>query len=136
MNIVDKVRNEYKKSKSYGVRFSIEPSAYEYTGKRHVEFGKNFTCRQLGTLLNFQDIIIDGKKFGYLEETERSGLFSPILTSFSYPIADCQDKDYDEVFEANKNNPHFYDNGESLELRFATLEQFMEFYEQVNNTQK
>lgn len=131
MNIIDEIENRYRSMRGYGVQFSIDADAYSYDGPEKVSFGKNETVMQGGVLYNFQPVIINGETFGYLQESKNGKLFDPMQTSFCYIIADCSDVDYDDVLKVYKDNPHFCED-ECLELRFATLNQFMEFYKTRN----
>lgn len=131
MDIIKQIEDKYRRNPKYGVQFSIEPDAYNAPAGTEVVFGKNVTEMSSGTFINFQDIKIDGDPFGFLCESQRGGLLEPICTSFCYLIADCQDADYDEKFEEYKDNPHFFDAGESIQLNFATLEQFLQFHTEM-----
>lgn len=131
MDIIKEIEDRYKSAPTYGVQFSIEPDAYKVSDNKNVTFGKNVTELCCGTFYNYQDVIISGKVFGFLEESKSDRLFDPMCTSFCYCIADCQDENYEEVYEKYKNNPHFSDAGESLLLRFATLVQFLQFHAEM-----
>lgn len=131
MNIIEQVESGYKNNPAYGIKFSIEPEAYNAPDDVEVRFGKNVTELSCGTFYNYQEIIIDGEPFGFLMESQRGRLFDPMCTSFCYCIADCEDDNYDEMFEKYKDNPHFFDAGESIQLNFATLEQFLQFHSEM-----
>lgn len=127
MNIVQEIEQRYRNNPKHGVQFSIDASAYESSVGDRVSFGDNTTAMQGGALYNWQDIILDGKVVGYLEEVESGRLFDPITSSFIVPIADCSEHElWDEMEVKYKENPHLYDSGETLQLRFATLNQLLE----------
>ena len=127
MNIVQEIEQRYRNNPKHGVWFSIDASAYESSVGDRVSFGDNTTAMQCGALYNWQDIILDGKVVGYLQEVESGRLLDPITSSFIVPIADCSEDELWNKMEAKyKENPHLYDSGEVLELRFATLNQLLE----------
>lgn len=130
MNIVQEIEQRYRNNPKHGVWFSIDASAYESSLGDRVSFGDNTTAMQGGALYNWQDIILDGKVVGYLQEVESGRLFEPITSSFIVPIADCSEHElWDEMEVKYKENPHLYNLGEVLELRFATLNQMLEYLE-------
>lgn len=127
MNIIKKIENEYRSMKGYGVQFSIEPDAYSCDDAVDVAFGENETAIQGGEFHNFQDVFLDGKTIGYLWERKNGRVFDPMMASFCVVIADCQDDDFDDVYSRLKNHPNFYDEGEAILFRFATLKQMLEY---------
>lgn len=127
MDIISEIENKYKSMEDYGVQFSIEPEAYSGGVYENVSFGKNETVMQGGELSNYQDVILDGKNVGFLWERKNGRLFDPIMVSFCIVIADCQDDDFDEVYSRLKDHPNFYDEGEAILFRFATLKQLLEY---------
>jgi len=130
MNIVQEIEQRYRNNPKHGVWFSIDASAYESSFGDRVSFGDNTTAMQGGALYNWQDIILDGKVVGYLQEVESGRLFEPMTSSFIVPIADCSEHElWDEMEVKYKENPHLYNMGEVLELRFATLNQMLEYLE-------
>jgi hypothetical protein len=130
MNIVQEIEQRYRNNPKHGVWFSIGASAYKSSVGDRVSFGDNTTAMQGGALYNWQDIILDGKVVGYLQEVESGRLFDPMTSSFIVPIADCSEHElWDEMEVKYKENPHLYDSGEVLELRFATLNQMLEYLE-------
>lgn len=137
MDLIEMVEAPYKNSPAYNVKFSIEPEAYKVPDGVDVKFGKSETELSGGTFINYQTVIINGEEFGFLEERNGGGLLAPMTTSFCFCIADCEDDDFEEVYEKYKDNPHFADCGESLQLCFATLKQFLEFHDKMkaNNYQ-
>jgi len=127
MNIVQEIEQRYRNNPKHGVWFSIDASAYECSVGDRVSFGDNTTDMQCGVLFNWQDIILDGKVVGYLQEAKNGRLFDPMTSSFIVPIADCTEHElWDEMKVKYKGNPHLYDAGETLQLRFATLNQLLE----------
>lgn len=128
MNILEQVENEYRQNKNFGVQFSIDADAYECRLGDRVSFGESTAAMQCGSFYNYQDIILDGKVVGYLEEVDSGKLFHPITSSFIIPIADCtEEKLWEQKEKEFSENPHLYDAGEVLELRFATLNQVWDF---------
>lgn len=126
MNIIQEIEQRYRNNPQYGVWFSIDASAYESSVGDRVSFGGNTTSMQGGAFYNWQDIILDGKVVGYLQEVESGRLFDPITSSFIVPIADCSEHElWNEMEVKYKGNPHLYDSGETLQLRFATLNQLL-----------
>lgn len=127
-NIVEIVEKRYRDSPYYGVTFSIDADAYEC--EQNVEFGESTRDLQCGTFYNWQDILLDGQKVGYLMESKSGRLFDPMCVSFIIPIADCTEPDvWADMENKYKDNPHLWDTDEVLELRFATLKQFIKFIE-------
>lgn len=134
MNIVEQIEAEYLAMKGYGIQFSIEPEAYECDiPDDRLMFGDNTTDMQCGTLYNWQPILIDGNSVGFLQEKQSGKLFDPMTITFIYILADCMEQElWDEMLAKHKGNPHLYDAGESLELRFATLQQFIDYLRKTN----
>lgn len=130
MNIVQEIEQRYRNNPQHGVWFSIDASAYESKVGDRVSFGDNTTQMQGGSFYNWQDIVLDGKVVGYLEEVKSGRLFAPMTSSFIAPIADCSEHELWNKMEVKyKDNPHLYDSGETLQLRFATLNQLLEHLE-------
>lgn len=136
MNIIEEIEAEYKSRKNYGIQFSIGPQAYECDiPDGRLEFGDNTTDMQCGRLYNWQPILIDGKSVGYLQETQSGKLFDPMTATFILILADCMEHElWDEMQEKHNDNPHLYDAGETLELRFATLQMFVDHLRKTNET--
>ncbi len=127
MNIVDQIMNEYRQRPNHGIQFSVESEAYKCRVGDRVSFGDNTTVLQCGSFYNYQDIILDGNVIGYLEEVQSGRLFDPMTISFVIPIADCSEKDvWEKMLVQFAGNPHLSDEGESLVLRFATLNQILD----------
>lgn len=128
MGIIEQIENEYRQKKNYGVQFSIKPDAYDCKVGNRIYFGENETVLQCGCFYNYQNIIFDGVIVGYLQEIDCGKLFDPITSSFIIPIADCSEEEiWNEMLKKYGNNPHLFDNDEVLELRFATLNQLVDF---------
>jgi len=138
MNIVEQIEAEYRAMKGYGIQFSIEPEAYECDIQDdRLMFGDNTTDMQCGTLYNWQPILIDGNSVGYLQEKQSGKLFDPMTVTFIYILADCMEQElWDEMLSKHNDNLHLYDAGETLELRFATLQQFVDYLRSINNIPK
>ena len=138
MNIVEQIEAEYRAMKGYGIQFSIEPEAYECDiPDDRLIFGDNTTDMQCGTLYNWQPILIDGNSVGYLQEKQSGKLFDPMTVTFIYILADCVEQElWDEMLSKHNDNLHLYDAGETLELRFATLQQFVDYLRSINNIPK
>lgn len=138
MNIVEQIEAEYRAMKGYGIQFSIEPEAYECDiPDDRLMFGDNTTDMQCGTLYNWQPILIDGNSVGYLQEKQSGKLFDPMTVTFIYILADCMEQElWDEMLSKHNDNLHLYDAGETLELRFATLQQFVDYLRSINNIPK
>lgn len=134
MNIVEQIEAEYRAMKGYGIQFSIEPEAYECDiPDDRLMFGDNTTDMQCGTLYNWQPILIDGNSVGFLQEKQSGKLFDPMTITFIYILTDCMEQElWDEMLAKHKDNPHLHDAGESLELRFATLQQFIDYLRKTN----
>ena len=128
MNIIEQIENEIRQNPNFGVKFSIDADAYKCRLGDRVSFGENTTALQCGSFYNYQDILLDEKIIGYLEEIDDGRLFRPMVSSFIIPIADCSEE---KLWEQKENefadNPHLHDAGEVLELRFATLNQMLDF---------
>lgn len=128
MNIIEQVEKKYRDNPKHGIMFSIDSSAYDCILGDRVVFGDNTTDLQCGTFYNWQDVILDGKVIGYLKEAQSGRMFDPMTISFCVPIADCTEHELWERMESEyKDNPHLYDAGEVLELRFATLNQMLDY---------
>lgn len=128
MNIIEEIENEIRQNPNFGVKFSIDAEAYECRLGDRVCFGENLTAFQCGSLYNYQDIILDGNVIGYLEEIDDGRLFRPMTASFIIPVADCSESELWEQKEREfADNKHLHDAGEVLELRFATLNQLLDF---------
>lgn len=138
MNIVEQIEAEYRAMKGYGIQFSIEPEAYECDiSDDRLMFGDNTTDIQCGTLYNWQPILIDGNSVGFLQEKQSGKLFDPMTVTFIYILADCMEQElWDEMLSKHNDNLHLYDAGETLELRFATLQQFVDYLRSINNIPK
>lgn len=132
MNIIEEIEKKYRDNPKHGVTFSIDAEAYECRLGDRVVFGDNTTDMQCGTLYNWQDVILDGKVVGYLQEAQSGRIFDPMTVSFCVPIADCMEHElWDKMSEEHKDNPHLHDGGEVLELRFATLNQMLDYLKAV-----
>lgn len=128
MCILSKIENEIRRSNNYGVQFSIDADAYDCRIGDRVSFGDNETSLQGGSFHNYQDVVLDGKTIGYLEEIDDGKLFHPMIVSFYITLADCTEHElWDKMEKKHKGNPHLYDKGESLVLRFATLNQMLDY---------
>lgn len=128
MNIIEEIENKYRDNPKHGVTFSIDAEAYECRLGDRVVFGDNTTDMQCGTLYNWQDVILDGKVVGYLQEAQSGRMFDQMTISFCVLIADCMEHElWDKMSEEHKDNPHLHDGGEVLELRFATLNQMLDY---------
>lgn len=129
MDLLEKIEKQYRDNRLHGVQFSIEPECYDADiADDRVVFGKNTTENVPGAEINYQPITVDGKELGFLMEQISYSFFHPICVSFCVKIADCQDENYEAVCAENMSNKHFYDEGESALLRFATLQQFLDYY--------
>ena len=125
-NIIEMAQRPYRESPAHGVQFSIDAEAYECRIGDRVEFGDNTTSIECGIEHNYQPIIIDGHDTGgYLHEWRRGGLFSPTCISFCLPIADCTEPE--RVTDEHRRSPHFFDEGETYLLAFATLNQYLDY---------
>lgn len=128
MSVFEKVQDEYRNRPMHGIQFSIEAEAYLCRLGDRVMFGDNTTEISCGTLFNYQDILLDGKCVGYLTESQSGRTLDPMCVSFCVPIADCSETDKWEQMEKKFNgNPHLCDNGETLLLKFATLNQLLDY---------
>lgn len=138
MNIVEQIEADYRAMKGYGIQFSIEPEAYECDiPNDRLMFGDNTTDIQCGTLYNWQPILIDGNSVGFLQEKQSGKLFDPMTITFIYILADCMEQElWDEMLSKHNDNLHLCDAGETLELRFATLQQFVDYLRSLNNIPK
>lgn len=138
MNIIEQIEADYRAMKGYGIQFSIEPEAYECDiPDDRLIFGDNTTDMQCGTLYNWQPILIDGNSVGFLQEKQSGKLFDPMTITFIYILADCMEQElWDEMLSKHNDNPHLCDAGETLELRFATLQQFVDYLRSLNNIPK
>lgn len=130
MNIVEEIEAKYRAAKGYGVTFSIDPECYDVNiDESRISYGESVQDMCGGVLTNYQDIYIDGKYIegAFLKEQCNGRLFDPMTTSYCLYLADCSDENFDEFCEANKDNPHFCDWGESAGLSFATLQQLLDY---------
>lgn len=126
MNIIEQIESEYRSSKNYGVQFSIDADAYKCNlPESRVEFGENESELHLGTFYNWQDILIDGKRVGFLEETRSGRMFHPTTVSFCIFLADCSESD--KITPEIESNPHFFDQVEVYLMKFATLQQMVDY---------
>lgn len=132
MSIIAEIEKKYRESPKHGVTFSIDANAYECDCD--IIFSAPSQSLSGGVFFNWQDIILDGKVVGYLEETQSGRLFDPMCVSFCRCLADCEDyKLWEEMEEKYQGNPHLVDEGESLQLRFATLNQFINHIRSIKN---
>lgn len=133
MNIVEEIENKYRQAPGYGIQFSIEPECYDCDiPDERLMFGDNTTEMQCGTEYNWQPILLDGKQIGILQESQSGRLFDPMKTTFLIIIADCTEHElWDEMMEKHTDNPHLYDAGETLQLRFATLQHMIDYLRQT-----
>ena len=125
-NLIEMAERPYREAPTYGVQFSIDAEAYECRLGDRVSFGDNTTSMECGVEHNYQPILVDGKDTGgYLHEWRRGGLFTPTCISFCYPIADCTEEHL--VTDEHRRNPHFFDEGETYLMAFATLDQYLDY---------
>ncbi|MDD6017203.1 MAG: hypothetical protein PUC18_13180 [Prevotellaceae bacterium] len=126
MNIIEQIESEYRSSKNYGIQFSIDPEAYKCNlPEERVEFGENISDLQCGTFYNWQDVLIDGNVVGYLEESRSGRMLHPTTVSFCVFLADCSEPE--KITPEIEKNPHFRDEGEAYVLKFATLQQMVDY---------
>lgn len=118
MTIIEEIEARYHANPQYGIQFSIESSSYECD--KEVEFIRNRKSMQAGCIYNWQDIILDGKEIGFLEEVVSGKLFDPITVSFYIPVED------EKITPAMRESPHFYEE-ECCFMRFATLQQMVNY---------
>ncbi len=118
MNIIDEIEALYRANPQYGVQFSIDASSYECD--KEVEFTGSRKSMQAGCIYNWQNIILDGKEIGFLEEVVSEKLFAPMTVSFYIPIED------EKLTPAMRESPHFYED-EWCFMRFATLQQMVNY---------
>lgn len=127
MNIIEEIEKKYRDNPKHGVTFSIDAEAYECRLGDRVVFGDNTTDMQCGTLYNWQDVILDGKVVGYLQEAQSGRIFDPMTVSFCIHLADCSDMEtWGEMEKEYMKCPHLVDMGETLVLKFATLNQLLD----------
>ena len=129
MNIIQEIEQRYRNNPKHGVTFSIDADAYESRIGDRISFGENYTCTECGTTYNFQNIYLDeqGNTIGFIVEANNHKLFDPMTVSFCVHLADCSDMEtWDEMEKEYKDNPHLVDRGETLVLKFATLNQLLD----------
>ena len=124
MDIIKEIEQEYRNHRNFGVQFSIDADAYDCRLCGRVRFGENMKVQQCGSFINYQNILLDGEFIGWLEEIDCGRLFHPIMTSFVVPIKDSDDE---ELWEEYEGNPHFYEHGDGQEMRFATINQMLDY---------
>ena len=125
MSIVDKIDAEYRAKEGYGIQFSIDADAYECRLGDRVMFGESVSEMQCGTMYNWQDILLDDKVIGWLEESRSGKLLHPMVICFSVWLADCTEEG--KITNDMRKNPHFCDAGEYYCMRFATLNQMLDY---------
>ena len=125
MNIIDEIEQEYRNAKGYGIKFSIEPEAYDCKLGDRVSFGENTTEMRCGTFYNYQPILLDGVEIGFLQEAVSGKIFHPITTSFCVPLADCSEPE--KITDEMRKSHHFDGDGETYLMEFATLNQMLEY---------
>ncbi len=125
MNILQEIEKKYRDNKNYGITFSIDSSAYDCRLGDRVCFGQNTTDLHRGTFYNYQDVLLDGKEIGCLVEEQSGKLLHPMLIHYEYPLADWSEED--KLTDEMRNNPHFSDEGEYFCMRFATLNQLLDY---------
>ena len=127
MSLIEEIHNEYRNRKTYGIQFSIEPEAYLCNlSDERIVFGDNTTAMQCGVMYNWQDVIIDGKVVGYLEEKQSGRLFDPQTVSFCVILADCTEPE--KITDEMRQSPHFYED-ETFLMKFATMQQMIDYLE-------
>lgn len=129
MDIVKEIEQKYRNSPQHGIIFSIDAKAYDSRIGDRILFGESYRYMECGTTYNWQNIYLDmsGNTIGVLEERQNGKLFDPMTVSFCIHLADCMDKEtWDEMEREYKGNPHLVDEGETLWLKFATLNQLLD----------
>lgn len=118
MSIVDNIMEKYRAMPMHGIQFSVDPGAYDCNEK--VCFGDNTMNMQCGQIFNWQDVILDGKCIGFLEEIDNGKLFDPMTVSFYVPL------DESKITDTIRSSKHFHED-EFCYMRFATLQQMIDY---------
>ena len=116
-NLIKELEDKVKQEKYYAVRFGIEANDY-LSEDNGITFGDNTTFTQCGNKYNYQPIIKDGMVIGTLEEFYSYNILMPPKHSFLANIKDGYTFD----------SEHFYDEEFGNVMGFATLDEFVKFY--------
>lgn len=129
-DIIKAVEKEYLDNPLCGVQFSIKLDAYDCDiDDSRIEFGNPTNEMRCGNMYNWQDIKIDDQLVGYLFERRRGRLFDPICVSFCMCLPDNVDLKFIE-------NPHYDETGGIKSLKFATMQQFVNYLRTVKDARK
>lgn len=98
-----------------------------YKCNRNVTFGKSEIVRWKGNETNIQDVILEGKVIGFLEETSWFDLTRPMEIRFVIPLMDNIPKEY-------KDHPNFSRDcwDEFNELHFNSLQELVDCWEKYD----
>ncbi len=128
MNILEEIAQEYLNDPNHGIKFSvkdIDQDIFTHKLGDRISFGESVDERQMDTLYEYKDIILDGKPFGYIQFSITKNYLHPTIVSFCYVLADCTEP---EALTAEMvDSPHFDDLTESYRYKFATLQQMLDY---------
>lgn len=90
-----------------------------YNCKENVTFGESATNTVRGNTINCQNILLNGKVIGILEEVSWYDVTKPMSVTFVMPLPD-------DLPESLKCHPRLVE-GEWNELHFPTLQELVDF---------
>ena len=127
MSLFDKIENDVRSRNGYGVTFTIDSEEVSDELEKRVCFGDSVVSHVHGDMINYQDILLDGVKVGYIREYSPYNFLRPMETSYCIWFADCTEEYL--VTDEMRSDAHFVDCGESFELWFGSLKDFVGYIE-------
>ena len=127
-NLAQFYEDKVRKMKCYGTQFSIDPDAYDCRLGDRITFGDCRISQEHSPRIGVQAVLLDGSnELGLLVTIQEHNIFMPLMTSFEVWLADCDDDNFDEVRNLHEDNPHFCDMGEWISMKFATINQMLDY---------
>lgn len=127
MGLIYDIDNEVRSRDGYGVTFTIDSEEISDELENRLCFGDNVVSHVHGDMINYQDIILDGIKVGHIREFCSHDFIRPIETSYCIWLADCTEEHL--LTDEMRSDAHFVDCGESFELWFGSLNDFVSYIE-------
>lgn len=127
MNLAEKYEKETMGLPGYGIQFSIEPNQFECRLGDRISYGESHIFQQHSPRMGYQPVLLDGKPIenAFLITVANHNIFKPIISWHEIMLADCLESE--KITNEMRNNEHFADMGEWFSMRFATLNQMLDY---------
>lgn len=125
MGLIEKIDNEVRNRVGYGITFTIDNEKISDDLERRISFGESIVSHIRGDMVNYQNIELDGRVVGYVREYSSHNFLRPMETSYCIWLADCTEEGL--LTDEMRSDVHFVDCGESFELWFGSLVDFVDY---------